>query len=993
MTPSGSTCPGCGAASAADASFCARCGSRLIDAAPLGSAAFTGETRLPETGRQVTPPFVASARLEPGTTFGPRYRILNRLGEGGMGIVYQAWDDELGIPVALKVIRPEVLASGDAADQIERRFKRELVLARQVTHKHVVRIHDIGEFGGVRYLTMPFIEGRDLASLLAREGALPVSRALHIGRQVAEGLAAAHEVGVVHRDLKPENVMVDADDTAIIMDFGLARSAAGTTLTKAGALLGTLAYMAPEQARGEAVDERADIYAWGLMMYDMLAGRRRLGQFGDAMSELLARIQKSPPPIRTLEPRVPEALERVLSRCIESDRDERYATSRELVAVLATLDHEGHAKSPSLVAHEQADTRTSRGRKLQYAIAAAVLALAVAIGAWLVTGRAPEAPPAAREPLSVLIADFQNNTGDPVFSGAVEDALALGIEGASFITAFSRRDAERVARQIRPDARLDEETARLVSRREGIRTVLAGAITPEGPGFRVTVRAVDPVPGTVLAEASEVASGKADVLNAVGQLSARIRRALGDATPESTMAAERETFTASSIESAADYAEAQRLASNDRDDEAIALYERAIAADPQLGRAYAGLAQSAYKLGRIAEAEQYYKKAFSLVDRMTEREKFRTLGTYYLNIAGNYELAIENFEALLAKYPADGAGHNNLALAYFHTLQFEKARAEGEELLNIYPANALYRYNQALYAMYAGDFERADERGRAALEINPLLPKAHLAIAMSALAGGRIDDARAGYERAREAGPRGASLAAIGLADLAMHQGRFDEAVPLLTTGIERDLESKNTAGAAAKAIALAEAQYALGNQTAAGAAIERARQIVDTPSVLVPAAQLLLDMGRDAEVARIADRLEQSIATRPRAYARLVRAMMLVRSGNVPAALEMLQEAQKLADLWLVRYHKGVAYVAAGAYPEALRELDACTARRGEATAVFLDDVPTYRYTVPLSYWLGRTHDALGSRERARQYFAEYLAVRSPGTDSLARDAAARMR
>jgi tetratricopeptide (TPR) repeat protein/predicted RNA-binding protein YlqC (UPF0109 family) len=930
----------------------------------------------------------ASARFQPGSAFGSRYRILHKLGEGGMGVVYKAWDEELNIAVALKLIQPASMTDPDAALQMERRFKRELVLARQVTHKHVVRIHDLGELEKFKYFTMPFIEGQDLGKVIGREGKLPVARALRIARQVAAGLAAAHEVGIVHRDLKPENVMLDADDTAVIMDFGLARTNDGANLTMTGAVVGTLAYMAPEQARGETVDQRADIYAWGLMLYDMMAGRRRSGQ-RDAMSEMFARMQEAPPSIRTFEPHVPEALEAIIERSVDPKADKRYATTRDLVAALDGLDAEGFA----LPVADKMVPRAGAVSRRNVAMAALLALVLGSAGAWWLWTRAQPAEQAAqREPVSVLVSDFVNSTGDPLFNGSLESVLSLGIEGASFINSFPRRDAVAAAARIRPNATLDETTARLVCQSEGIRTLLVGNIAAAGAGYTVSVRAIDPVPGTVLAEVTATAADKSRVLEAVGDLSAKVRTALGDATPQSAMAAEKETFTTSSLVSAREYADAQALANANRDEEAIAAYQRALADDPRLGRAYAGWAASAFKLGRTREAEELYQKAFALVDRMTEREKFRTFGIYYVNITRNYEKAVEQFESLTAKYPADGAAHNNLALANFNLLRFPQALEEGKRVLDIYPRSPLYRYNYALYAMYAGDFPLATSEARKALETNPNLQKAYLAIAMAALSGGNVDEARSAYESARGAGPRGVSLAAVGLADLAMYQGRFDEAVPLLENGIAGDDAAKNIAGVAAKAIALAEAHHARGGSAAAATALQRARELSTDPSVLVPAARLLIASGRIADAERIADQLGSSLAPRSRAYARVVNAAVLLERGRPVEALDELKEAQGLADLWIVRYLKGVAYVGAKAFAEALSELELCDKRRGEATSVFLDDIPSYRYMVPLSYWLGRAHDGLGARDAAARHFNHYLSLRSPTTDALAKDAAARV-
>src|SRR5262245_33947136 len=258
----------------------------IAPAPPQDALTFDGR---PAAGtRASAPPTQTSGpttKLEPGMRFGRRYNLIRSLGEGGMGAVFQAWDEELAVVVAIKVIRPESLKDPAAARDLERRFKRELLLARNVTHKNVVRIHDLGEIDGVKYITMPYVHGGDLAKLIAREGHLPVPRALNIARQIVAGLVAAHEAGIVHRDLKPANILLDEEDRALITDFGIARSmtgAGGATMT--GMIVGTLEYMAPEQGRGAAVDHRADIYAFGLILMDMLVGRRSMGHTGNAMA-------------------------------------------------------------------------------------------------------------------------------------------------------------------------------------------------------------------------------------------------------------------------------------------------------------------------------------------------------------------------------------------------------------------------------------------------------------------------------------------------------------------------------------------------------------------------------------------------------------------------------------------------------------------------------------------------------------------------------------
>ena len=295
----------------------------------------------------------------PGQNLGDRYHIVKLLGLGGMGAVYQAWDEELGVVVAVKVIRPAADADPHAAQTLERRFKQELLLARQVTHRNVVRIHDLGEIHGIKYITMPYIQGEDLATILRREGKLSIDRTLKIARSMVSGLAAAHAAGVVHRDLKPANIMINAGGEAMIMDFGIARSMTdavapaavssvstgvrmqGYGQTMAGAVVGTVEYMAPEQALAAPVDQRADIYAFGLILYDLLLGRNRTRKAESTLTELYGRIKTAPPAPHSIDPGIPEAVNRIINRCVQPDPAARYQTTAELAEEIARLDDSG----------------------------------------------------------------------------------------------------------------------------------------------------------------------------------------------------------------------------------------------------------------------------------------------------------------------------------------------------------------------------------------------------------------------------------------------------------------------------------------------------------------------------------------------------------------------------------------------------------------------------------------------------------------------------
>jgi tetratricopeptide (TPR) repeat protein len=997
------TCPHCGTDTPVDAARCAKCGAP--QSAPAGATGVfdpaAGTTPAPSSAApppgptvsldvtRFTPPpgapptLGAATRqinvLTAGQTLGTRYHIIRLLGIGGMGAVYHAWDAELGVAVALKVIRGDVTGDPDAAAAIERQFKRELLLARQVTHKHVVRIHDLGHIDDLTYITMPYVQGADLATVLRQGGKLSVPRALTYVRHVAEGLVAAHEAGVVHRDLKPANIMIDEDDQALITDFGIARSSSKTG-SGVNAVVGTLAYMAPEQAQALPTDQRADIYAFGMMLREMLVGRAAAADGEQAVADLMQRIREAPPSLRTIDPAIPEPLDALVARCVQPDPAKRYQTSSELAAALAALDDNGHLR-PTV--------RAAAPPPWRLPAAAAVIAAAI-VAAIVVTKRGAPAPPKPIEPVSILVADFNNKTGDAVFDGALEQPLTIAMEGASFITTYPRRDALKLAQTVRNATTLNAESAQLVAVREGIKYVLAGSVSSSGGKFQLQLDAVDPAAGKSVRSATATAATKGDVLTAVGSLAAKIRTGLGDTTPESAKLAASETFTAGSIEAMREYSTAQDLQLGGQNEEALAHYRRAMALDPKFGRAYSGAANMNFRLGRRAEAEALFKQALSLMDRMTDREKHRTLGGYYVNIAGNYEKGVEEYSALVNSYPADTAGHSNLAVAYFHLLDFTKALAEGKRAVEMYPKNVTFRYNDALYAMYAGDFAGGAAEAQKVIAENPTVFIAHLPIAIDAIAKGDMAAAGHVYDEMAKTGPAGASLASLGRADLAMYSGQLDAATKELKSGIATDLAARTIVPAALKQIALAEAELAAGRRAQAVDAAHEALKLSRQLATIVPAARVLLRAGKIPEARTFASDLEGQLQKQNRAYGKILLAEIALEDKRPPAeAVDLLMQARALANVWLVSFDLGVAYVQANTFPEAVSELGACERRRGEATALFFDDKPTVRYLATLPYWIGRAQEGLEMRAAAKAHYESFIALRKDApADPLVQDA-----
>ena len=988
-------CPHCGESTSVSVGRCPACGAALVQntiatgvvpfdttGLPPGAifGAMTGLGTVAAPGATIEVAVTVDATgiespkaagpLKVGQAFGPRHHIIKLLGIGGMGAVYQAWDAELSVAVALKVIRTD--AQKGASSEAENRLKQELLLARQVTHKHVVRIHDIGELDGIKYITMPYIQGHDLATALRCDGKLPVAHALRFARQIAAGLQAAHEAGVVHRDLKPANIMISGsgdDRQALITDFGISAS---TDQATSGSVLGTLEYMAPEQATGGAVDGRADIYAFGLILYEMLTGPRLVAAATpqarvDAMKQ---RFDEGLVPIRSLDGSIPAPLEALVMRCVEKDAASRYRTINELDAALARLDDEG-----GLIPIARRLTKPM--------VAASVAVVLMLLGGTYFTTRRLVTPAKAHETVPVLVTDFDNRTGETAFDGAAEQTLAIALEDASYVTVFKTTDARAIASELAPGkgGRITRDIGQLIARREGIKVLVAGAIEKRGSGYRVEVSATDPASGNPIATTTKNVGAKAEVLGAFVSMAGSIREALGESKTEMAKLADAETVTAASLDAMSAYVRAQALQIAGKYTEALPEYQRAVDLDPRFGRAYAGIAGVyANYFKQRDKAEASFQMAMQHLDRMTEREKYRTLGKYYLDVAGNYEKAIETYETLVKLYPADDSGHGGLALAYVLSGDLPRALPQVRQALEIYPRNSLQRYNYAMYSMYAGEFATAIEQASRVRQENPTLEYAWLPIAVSRLAQGDVVGAREAYAGVAAMGAFGWSFAQLGLADLEMYLGRHRDAIRVLRDGLAADVKRNDSNATARKYVALAEAYLAIGDRNRAIEASEQAAKLSPRESTLYPAARVLVHARKYDEAARIASDLDKKLQRHTTAYARQIQGEIALEQGRLGDAIEAFSDAQKRRDSWFSRYLLGRAYLAAGTShaAEALAEFERCLKRRGEASDAFIDDMPTLRYLPPAYYWLARAQESVGSAVEARKNYEQFLTLRA---------------
>jgi tetratricopeptide (TPR) repeat protein len=771
-------------------------------------------------------------------------------------------------------------------------------------------------------------------------------------------------------------------------------------------VLGTPQYMSPEQVTGLTLDARSDLYAFGIMFYEMLTGTVPF-KTETMMATLVKRTQEAPPPPDTVNPDIPRELNDIVVCCTALNRDDRYASATEIIADLNAWEGVSSGTNQTLVAPTIAATRVA-GMRTSSSIGALAeqkssrrrMTLAIGGGAvvalggagWFWRDRWQPRRTADGKPVTTLVADFDNGTGDPIFDGTLEPLLTVALEGASFIHSFNRGQARQILSQVKPGAgKLDAEAARLVAVREGLNVVVSAYLRKEGSGYLLTARAVDAVNGAALAMTEAKASSREDVLKAVPKLAAPIRRALGDTVPESAQLAAAETFSSASLAAVQAYSRGQDAQLLGKTDDAIRFYSEAIRLDAQFGRAYSGLGVIYRNLRQREESEKYFKLALRHIGQMSEREKYRTRGGYYVLI-GDYAKARDEYSRLVAQFPADSAGHANLAIALLHLRELPKAIGEGRKAIEIYPRNASQRLNLALYLLYSSDFEAARQEAQKALELNPRFEPAILVQALSDVASGSLEQAANTYERLSRISPRGASMASIGLADLALYEGRISNAMAMLQKGAADDAAGNNLAGAGRKQIALANAHLLKSQPAAAVAAADKAAAGTKDAGTLLGAGMVYATVSNQAKARAVAEQLRGRFEGEPQAFGRLVEGALLMSRGKSGEAVKLYREAQTLVDTWIGRFLLGQAYLEAKAFAEADSEFDLCLKRRGEVTDLFFDYVPTCRYLPLLQYYQGRVHVELGSSSAAG-YFKAFLKAKEKGeADAQVADAKRRL-
>jgi len=937
-----------------------------------------------------------------------------------MGEVYLARDSKLDRKVALKILPSELAANQDRM----RRFVQEAKAASALNHPNILTIYEIDETDSGHFIATEFIDGETLRERLRREH-LKLIDVLDVATQIASALVAAHAAGIVHRDIKPENLMLRSDGIVKVLDFGLAKLSEAPALadgsdlesealtranyqTEPGRVMGTVAYMSPEQARGMELDARTDIWSLGVVLYRMITGRVPFK--GETSSHVAVSIlEHEPPPLTRLAPDVPAELQRIVRKCLTKKRDDRYQTARDLLIDLKSLRREvefqsefersvapygtsappqtvdSHSNTLSKAINAAAATGESVTRETSSVESAGhtikrhkksilfIVALAaIAVMAWMLFVPSRSARNLTEKD-TILLTDFVNTTGDSVFDGTLKQALAVQLGQSPFLNIFSEDRAREALKLMgrSPDERMTRDVGREICQRQGLKAFLSGSISALGSHYVVTIEATNAQTGDTIASQQAEAESKEEVLTALGGAATKLREKLGESLASiQKYDAPIYQATTSSLDALKVYSMGVEQQLNGKYLAAIPLFKRATDMDANFARAWAAMSSMYFNTRQYDQAAEASRKAYELRDRVGENERLYITQAYYDNVTGELDNYLQTLEIWKRTYPRDATPHNNLAVKYNDLGQFDKAADEAREAIRLNPNSA------SGYSLLAGAFvglNRFDEakdiiaQARAKkLETTAM----HRAVYRIAFVQNDVATMKQEIDWAN--GKPEEYAAQTWQADSAAFSGQLQKAKEFSSKAFEltqgRDL--KEVAAQIAAGAALRDAQY--GECGSVNNQVTKALELSHDRLTLSSAANALAICGDAGKTKALTDELGKrfpadTLITQERLP--LIQAHLALKTGDSSQALKLLEPTGPYGGslLFPIAYLRGQAYLAERRPAEAAAAFQEILAHRGWSAV---------SYFYPLAYvGLARAtalqNDTAAARKAYQNFFA----------------------